>query len=324
VPDRRNGDAAAGRGAERPSQIPPRGWFAILRRVMAEVKEDNVTLLAAGVAFYAMLAIFPAIIAVVTVYGLVADPNQVEAQVSEFAKSLPAGADQLLTEQLQNVASAGRQSLSIGLAVSLLAVLWTASGGVQGLVKGLNIVYDERETRGFLKLRGLSLLLTLGAILVAVIALALVAVFPAVIDNLGLGQAGELAASIARWVVLALVVLLALAVVYRYAPDRENPRWRWVSWGVVVALVLWLLGSFGFSWYVDNFGKYNQTYGALAAVIILLLWLFLSTFAVLLGAELDAEIERQTGRDTTTGPERPLGERGAEVADTLSESPQRR
>jgi membrane protein len=323
VPRRDNGDAA-GREAERPSQIPSRGWFSILRRVMAEVKEDNVTLLAAGVAFYAMLAIFPAIIAVVTVYGLVADPNQVEAQVSEFAKSLPAGADQLLTEQLQNVVSAGRQSLSIGLAVSLAAVLWTASGGVQGLVKGLNIVYDENETRGFLKLRGLSLLLTLGAILVAVIALTLIAVFPAVIDNLGLGRAGELAASIARWVVLALLVLVALAVVYRFAPDRANPRWRWVSWGAVVALVLWLLGSIGFSWYVDNFGKYNQTYGALAAVIILLLWLFLSAFAVLLGAELDAEIERQTARDTTTGPERPLGERGAEVADTLGQSPQRR
>jgi membrane protein len=315
---------AAGREAERPSEIPPRGWFAVLKRVKAEVKEDNVPLLAAGVAFYAMLAIFPAIIAVVTVYGMVADPNQVESQVSEFAKSLPAGADQLLTEQLQNVVSAGRQSLSIGLVVSLAAVLWTASGGVQGLVKGLNIVYDEKETRGFLKLRGLSLLLTLGAILVAVIALALIAVFPAVIDNLGLGRAGELAASIARWVVLALLVLAALAVVYRFAPDRANPRWRWVSWGAVVALVLWLLGSIGFSWYVDNFGKYNQTYGALAAVIILLLWLFLSAFAVLLGAEFDAEIERQTARDTTTGPERPLGERGAEVADTLGQSPQRR
>jgi membrane protein len=323
VTDRNNGDAA-GREAERPSQIPPRGWFAILRRVMAEVKEDNVTLLAAGVAFYAMLAIFPAIIAVVTVYGLVADPNQVEAQVSEFAKSLPAGADQLLTDQLQNVVSAGRQSLSIGLAVSLAAVLWSASSGVQGLVKGLNVVYDERETRGFLKLRSLSLFLTLGAILVAVIALALIAVFPAVIDNLGLGRAGELAASIARWVVLALLVLGALAVVYRFAPDRASPRWRWVSWGAVVALALWLLGSIGFSWYVDNFGKYNQTYGALAAVIILLLWLFLSAFAVLLGAEFDAEIERQTARDTTSGPERPLGERGAEVADTLGQSPQRR
>jgi membrane protein len=323
VANRGNGDAA-GREAERPSEIPPRGWFAILKRVKAEVKDDNVPLLAAGVAFYAMLAIFPAIIALVTVYGMVADPAQVESQVSEFAKSLPSGADQLLTEQLKSVTSAGRQSLSIGLAVSLLAVLWSASGGVQGLVKGLNLVYDEKETRGFIKLRGLSLLLTIGAIVVAVVALALITVFPGVIDNFGLGQAVQLAASIVRWVVLALLVLVAIAVLYRYAPDRANPRWRWVSWGAVVALVLWLLGSIGFSWYVDNFGKYNQTYGALAAVIILLLWLFLSAFAVLLGAELDAEIERQTARDTTTGPERPLGQRDAEVADTLGESPQRR
>jgi membrane protein len=320
----RDNGRAAGREAERPSEIPPRGWFAILRRVKAEVKEDNVTLLAAGVAFYAMLAIFPAIIAVVTVYGMVADPNQVESQVSEFAKGLPSGADALLTEQLGNVVDAGRQALSIGLAISLLAVLWSASSGVQGLVKGLNLVYDEQETRGFLKLRGLSLLLTLGAILVTVVALALITVFPGVVDGLGLGQAGELAASIARWVILALLVLVAVAVLYRFAPDRANPRWRWVSWGAVVALVLWLLGSVGFSWYVDNFGKYNQTYGALAAVIILLLWLFLSSFAVLFGAELDAEIERQTARDTTTGPDRPLGRRDAEVADTVGESPGRR
>src|ERR671920_875594 len=311
MPERNNGDAA-GREAERPSEIPPRGWFAVLKRVKAEVKEDNVPLLAAGVAFYAMLAIFPAIIAVVTIYGMVADPAQVESQVGEFAKSLPSGADQLLTDQLRNVTGAGRQSLSIGLVVSLLAVLWSASSGVQGLVKGLNLVYDEQETRGFLKLRGLSLLLTLGAILVVVVAIALIAVFPAVVDDLALGKTGELAASIARWVVLALLVLVAVAVVYRYAPDRANPRWRWVSWGAVVALVLWLLGSIGFSWYVDNFGKYNQTYGALAGVIILLLWLFLSAFAVLLGAEFDAEIERQTARDTTTGPERPLGQRDAE------------
>jgi membrane protein len=321
---RRGNGEAAGREAERPGEIPPRGWFAILKRVKAEVKEDNVTLLAAGVAFYAMLAIFPAIIAVVTVYGMVADPAQVESQVGEFAKSLPAGADQLLTEQLTAVTSSADRALSIGLAVSLLAVLWSASGGVQGLVKGLNLVYDERETRGFVKLRGLSFLLTLGAIVVAVTATALIAVFPGVIERLELGQAGELAASIVRWVVLALLVLVALAVVYRFAPDRANPRWRWVSGGAVVALVLWLLASVGFSWYVDNFGNYNQTYGALAAVIILLLWLFLSAFAVLLGAEFDAETERQTARDTTTGPERPLGERGAEVADTLGESPQRR
>ena len=315
---------AAGREAEHPGQIPPRGWFAVLRRVKAEVKDDNVSLLAAGVAFYAMLAIFPAIIAVVTVYGMVADPNQVQSQVSQFAKSLPSGAGDLITNQLTNVVRAGRQALSIGLVLSLLAVLWSVSSGVQGLIKGLNVIYDERETRGFIKLRGLALLLTVGALLVTVVPLALITVFPGVIDNFGLGRAGQLAASIARWVLLAVLVLIALGVVYRLGPDRANPRWRWVSLGAVVALVLWLLGSIGFSWYVDNFGKYNQTYGALAAVIILLLWLFLSAFAVLLGAEFDAETERQTARDTTTGPERPLGRRDAEVADTLGESSPRR
>jgi membrane protein len=320
----RAGRDAAGREAERPSEIPPRGWFAILRRVKTEVKDDNVALLAAGVAFYAMLAIFPAIIAVVTVYGMVADPQQVQSQVGEFADGLPEGAGELITNQLEGAVDAGRQALSIGLAASLLGVLWSASSGVQGLVKGLNIVYDEKETRGFLKLRGLSLLLTLGAIVVAVVALALIAVFPGFVEGLGLGRAGELAASIARWVILGLLVLGALAVVYRFAPDRANPRWRWVSGGAVVALVLWLLGSFGFSYYVDNFGKYNETYGALAAVIILLLWLFLSAFIVLLGAEFDAETERQTVKDTTSGPSRPMGERDAEVADTLGDSPQRR
>ena len=298
--------------------------FAVLKRVKAEVKDDNVGLLAAGVAFYAMLAIFPAIIAVVTVYGMVADPDQVKTQVGELAKSLPAGADELLEEQLTNVVNAGRQALSIGLVLSLLALLWSVSSGVQGLIKSLNVIYDEKETRGFVKLRGLSLLLTLGAIVVTVVALALITVFPGVIDGLGLGRAGQVAASVARWVVLAVLVLLALGLVYRLGPDRANPRLRWVSPGAVVALVLWLLGSVGFSYYVDNFGKYNQTYGALAAVIILLLWLFLSAFAVLLGAEFNAETERQTARDTTTGPERPPGERGAEVADDIADGARQR
>jgi len=299
--------------------------FAVLKRVKAEVKDDNVSLLAAGVAFYAMLAIFPAVIAVVTLYGMVADPAQVEKRVGELTRSLPAGADQLLTSQLTNVVNAGRQALSIGLVISLLALLWSVSSGVQGLIKSLDVIYDEKETRGFVKLRGLSLLLTLGSIVVAVISLALITVFPSAIDRLDLGQAGQVAASVARWVVLAVLVLVALAVVYRWGPDRANPHWRWLSIGAVVALVLWLLGSAGFSSYVDNFGKYNQTYGALAAVIILLLWLYLSAFAVLLGAEVDAGTERQMAADTTTGQERPPGRRGAEVADdTLGESVQRR
>ena len=314
-----------GRRAERPSEIPRRGWLAVLKRVKAEVKDDNVGLLAAGVAFYAMLAIFPAIIAVVTVYGLVTrDPGQVQEQLSSFAKGLPQGAGDLLVGQLESVARTSEQSLGIGLAVSLAAVLWSASSGVQALVKGLNAAYDERETRGFLKLRGLSLLLTIGAIVVTIVTLGLIAVVPAVLDDLGLGSVGEVAARYGRWPVLAALVAVAVAALYRYAPDRRNPRWRWVSWGAVLAVALWLLGSAAFSYYVSSFGKYNETYGSIGAVIVLLLWLFLSSFVVLLGAEVDAEIERQTAKDTTTGPPRPLGERDATAADTLGDGMSKR
>jgi membrane protein len=320
-----DGRDGRGRTAERPSDIPPRGWLDVLKRVKAEVKDDNVSLLAAGVAFYAMLAIFPAIIAVVTIYGLVTnDPGQVQSQLGEFARGLPQGAGDLLVGQLESVTRTSQQSLTIGLVASLAAVLWSASSGMQALIKGLNAAYDEKETRGFVKLRGLSLLLTIGAIVVVILTLALIAVVPAILDDLGLGSAGELAARYGRWPVLALLVAVAIAVLYRYAPDRKNPRWRWVSWGAVLAVALWLVGSAGFSFYVSNFGKYNETYGSVGAVIVLLLWLFLSSFVVLLGAEVDAEIERQTRKDTTEGPERPLGERDATAADTVGESAAKR
>jgi membrane protein len=310
-----------GRAAERPSEIPARGFIAVLKRVRAEVRDDNVPLLAAGLAFYAMLALFPALIAVVTVYGLVADPQQVADQIGGFAASLPEGAGTLLTTQLQNIAGGSQRGLTVGLAASLLGVLWSASGGVQALIKGLNLAYDEKESRGFLKLRALALVLTLGAIVVAIVVLALIAAFPAILERLGLGSAGELVASYGRWVLLALLVVTALAVLYRYAPDRRNPRWRWVSWGAVVALVVWLAVSIGFSAYVENWGRYGKTYGALAGVIVLLLWLWLTGLAVLLGGEVDAEIERQTARDTTVGPDRPRGERGADAADTVGDRP---
>jgi membrane protein len=205
--------------------------------------------------------------------------------------------------------------------ISLVAALWSASAGIQALIKGLNIAYDEQETRGFVKLRGLALLLTIGGIVVVLGAIALIAVLPAVLSSMGLGRAGELAISIARWPALIVLVAVALAVLYRLGPDRANPRYRWISWGALAAVVLWVAISAGFSYYVSNFGSYGQTYGSLGAVIVLLLWLWLSALAALIGAELDGEIERQTARDTTTGPERPRGERDATVADTLGESP---
>ncbi|MBW3601965.1 MAG: YihY/virulence factor BrkB family protein [Actinobacteria bacterium] len=309
-----------GRRADRPGDIPGRGWKDAALRVKQEVKRDNVALMAAGVAFYAMLALFPALIALVTVYGLVADPAQVQSQMETVTAALPEDAASVLADPVASAAGAGRQSLTLGLVVSLLAVLWSASGGVGGLITGVNAAYDESDERNFIVRKGLALLLTLGAIVFVVVAVIVVAVLPAVLGALGLASVAELTISVLRWPLLALLVMLALAVVYRVAPHRDSPRIRWVTPGAAIATVLWLLGSGAFSLYVSSFGSYNETYGALAGVIILLLWLFLSSFVVLLGAEINAEAELQTRRDTTPGPERPMGERDAYAADNVSGS----
>lgn len=308
-----------GRSASSPREVPARGWKDVALRVKDEVKTDQVPLLAAGVAFYAMLALFPALIAVVSVYGLVADPADVQRQITSLTSALPESAASLIGDQLSSIVNSQSSSLSWGLALSLGGVLWSVSSGVQGLIKGLNVAYDEDESRGFVKLRGLALLLTLGAIVGAIAALGLIVVVPIVLRAVGLGAVGEWAVRIGRWPLLALLVAVGLAVVYRYGPDRHSPRWRWVGPGAAIATVLWILGSIGFSVYVNNFGSYNQTYGSLGAVIVLLLWLFLTSFVVLLGAEIDAELEHQTARDTTVGSERPLGRRDAYVADHVGE-----
>ena len=315
------GQQAQAPDAVRPTDIPARGWLDVVRRTRKEIKDDNVTLIAAGVAFYAMLAIFPALIAVVTIYGLVAEPADVQRQVDSFAESMPPGAGDLLTAQLQQIVETRKQSLSIALAISLAAALWSASAGIQSLIKGLNIIYDEQETRGFIRLRGLALVLTIGAIVVVLGALALIAVLPAVLREVGLGRAGELAVSIGRWPALVVLIAVALAVLYRLGPNRANPRFRWMSRGALVAVVLWVAVSAGFSWYVSNFGSYGQTYGSLGAVIVLLLWLWLSALAALIGAELDAEIEHEATRRTTS-PEGPTAERES-AAGPFGESPRR-
>ena len=307
--------------AETPTQIPPRGWWQVVRRAFAETKADNVPMLAGGVAFFAFLALFPAMIAAITLYGLVADPAQAAAQIEGFAAALPEDVQPLLSDQLTAVAATSDRALGISLVVSLLAALWSASSGISNLMQAVNLAYDEEETRGFLKLRATALALTLGAIVFVLVALALVALAPVVLDRLPLGVVGTVLAQVVRWGVLIGVVIVGLAVVYRVAPDRADPRFRWTSTGALVAAVLWIVGSAGFSLYVNNFGSYNRTYGALAGVIVLMLWLLLTSYIVLLGAEINAESERQTMADTTTGRPRPLGERDAEAADEVAEPP---
>jgi membrane protein len=308
--------------AEKPTQIPWRGWKQIVKRAWAEHKADNMPIIGGGVAFFGFLAIFPGLIALISIYGLVASPETVTQQIEDLSTQLPDEAAQLIGEQLTSIAANSGRALTVGLVVSILAALWSASGGVGNLVTAVNIAYDEVETRNFLKLRALSLGLTLGAVAFVIVAFGLLAVVPVVLDALPLGIVGTILAHVVRWTLLLAMFAGSLAVVYRAAPDRDAPRFRWVSLGAVVATVLWALVSVGFSLYVDNFGSYDKTYGTIAGVIVLMLWLYLTCYLVLLGAEINSEAEHQTAQDTTKGEPEPMGSRDATMADSLPDPPE--
>jgi membrane protein len=309
-----------GAGADKPSEIPKKGWWQIVRRGLKEFSADQMPLMAAGVAFYAFLSLVPTLIAATLVYGLVTGPQQVQEQVKSLASVLPKGATDVVGTQMLDLATAKSSGLGIGLVVSLLFALWSASGGTGNLITAVNVAYDEKDHRNFIKKRGLALLLTLGAIVVFVITASLVAVFPAVASALNIGGIARVGLEALRWVVLLVVIMAALAVLYRLAPDRDDPKFRWTSVGAVVAVVIWVIASVVFSIYV-NFGGYAKSYGSLAGIVVLLMWLWLSIVAVLLGAEINAEMEKQTVRDTTTGPDKPLGDRDAVKADLTPNEP---
>jgi len=262
-------------------------WNAI-RQVKTEMTEDNLTLVAAGVAFYAVLALLPALIALVNVYALVVTPEQASEQIQPLLAALPSDAASLLQRQLQKIVQANHGGLTIGLIVSLFATWWAAAGGVSALITGLNIIYEAKESRNFLRLRVLAMGLTLGALVAAVVALALVAAFPVILHRVGLDPAVAVGAEVARWAVLVVLVMLGLSVLYRFGPNRAHTRWRPVTLGATIAVLLWALASAGFSFYVSHFGSYDKTYGSLAGGIVLMLWMYLSAFAVLLGAQIDS------------------------------------
>lgn len=300
--------AHPGAHADSPAQIPPRGWRQVTVRALRRSFEDRVPLIAAGVAFFGFLALFPSLIAVVALYGLVSTPAQLGVQVEALSATLPAEASELVATQMETLVRSDQQGLGIALIVSLLVALWSAFVGMDHLLTSVNLVYEERERSGFLKRRGLALVFTLGTVVVFFVLLALVAVFPAVVDGgvlLGLG----------RWVLVSGVFALSLGVIYRYAPDRREPRVGWVTVGAVVATGFWLVASGLFSLYVAEFDRYARMYGALAGVVVLLVWMWLSCVAILLGAEINAEAEHQTDADSTVGPDLPRGEREAVKAD---------
>jgi membrane protein len=314
-------DDGRGRMADEPQEIPKSGWRDILWRTWEEVGKDHISIIAAGVAFYAMLAIFPALTALVSIYGLISDPMEVTRQIEAVANLLPEEAQGIIADQLASIASQPKAALGFSLLFSLGFALWSASAGVRTLMDALNLTYDETERRGYLAYYGTALLLTLGAIVMFIVAGFLVAALPAIIHFTGLPPRVETTLGLLRWPLAALAVVFSLSVLYRFGPSRERARWQWVSWGAVIATGLWLVSSLLFSWYVSYFGNYNKTYGALGAVIVLLMWLYISAYVILFGAELNAEMEHQTARDTTVRRGAPMGQREAYVADTVGASP---
>ena len=321
LPDMSRKPDPYGRDARRPYHIPLRGWWQVAQRVWTESGRDNLSVVSAGCAFFALFAIFPALSALIALYGLTADPMTVEQQFGMLADVLPAQAYDIVIEQVRRLVQASGQTLGWSLAVSLLLAFWSATAGTQALFAALNIAYEETERRTIFQFYLSAFTFTLAGILGGVLMMLAIVYVPIWFALFGYSDAFEHFVKIGRWPFLALLVLCLLSLLYRYGPCRRAAKWHWVTAGSVFATAVWLLASAAFSYYVSNFAHYDRFYGSLGAVIILLFWLYISFYIVLLGAEINAELELQTAMDTTSGAPRPIGERGAFVADHVAGGP---
>ena len=304
--------------ADKPWRMSFADWKQALARAWSEGQDDNIGIVSAGVAFYAFLAMVPLLGALVLTYGLVADPAQVQSHILSLAKSLPQSAAELIGEQLRNVVDGSAGKKGLGLLLALAIALFGARNGAGAAITALNIAYDEEETRGLVKLNLLALAMTVGAIVAVPLVIGAMTALAALGDLLPAASgATVLLGKIASYVLFALLAMAGAAAFYRFGPDRDEPRWEWVTAGSLFAALGWMVLTALFGFYVSNFGSYNATYGSLGAVVVLLTWLYLSAYVLLLGAEINAELERQTRADTTVGPAEPMGERGAHAADTV-------
>jgi membrane protein len=306
---------SSGRTADRPTDIPKAGWVDVGRRVKTQVREDTVTLVGAGVAFYGFIALIPTLIATVSIYGMVASPDDVAALADDALEAAPDEVATMIEAQLTSIVEQDPGGLGLAAAASIAVALWAASAGMAALVLALNIAYNESDDRGFVARRAWALLLTLGAVIFAAVAVGLIVALPAAIEAAGLGTAASRLLNLGRWPLLLGAFLVALAVLYRFAPNRSQPQLRWTSPGALIATGLWIVASVGFSIYAENFGNYNETYGSLSAIVVLLLWMWLTAVVIILGAEINSELEHQTAHDTTTGDTEAMGHRGAWSAD---------
>jgi membrane protein len=309
-----------GRHAETPWQIPWQGWKDILLRTYQQVVQNRLLAVAAGVVFYGLLAVFPAVTALVSFYGLFASPAAISDDLSIATGILPQGAVDILRDQIGHLTSGGGAKLGFGFVISLAVALWSANAGMKAIMDALNVIYQEKEKRRFIKLTLVSLTFTLAAIGSVLLALGAVVVLPVALNYIGLQTATEMLLRLARWPLLLILIIIGLAVLYRYGPSRREPRWQWVSVGTVFAAVGWLISSALLSWYLASFTDYNATYGSLGAGVGMMTWMWISSIVILFGAQLNSEIEHQTARDTTVDSPRPLGTRGAVMADKVGKA----
>lgn len=315
--ERRASQPGRGRNAERPLQIPLKGWVDIFWRIYASIMEDRILLIAAGATFYLLLALFPALAAFVSVYGFVADPRTVADQVAFLGGMLPTGSLDMIRTQLQALATQEASSLSFSFIFGLAIALWSANNGMKTLFEAMNVAYRQNETRSFVKLNLTAFAFTLGAIAIAILMIVMVGVVPAMFALLRIDSWTETIVKIARWPVILLFVSAGITMIYRFGPDREPAKLPWLTWGAAVASIVWLTTSILFSWYLENFADYNATYGTLGAAVGFMMWTWISSIILIIGAEINGEMEHQTAVDTTVGPEQPMGQRGAVMADTV-------
>ncbi len=292
-PPRQRRTRADGRNAETPAEIPTRGWFAVAKRVAVQFSAHRVMEEAASVTFYTLLALFPALAALVSLYGLFADPAALSANLHSIPSVLPGGAMDILDTQLQSLASSSGKALSLSLGIGLLTSLWSSNQSIKSLFSALNIVYGTQEQRGFIRFTLVTLSFTAGALVFVMLVVACVVALPIVLTLVGIGQWSDLLLRLARWPLLLVVIGAFLATVYRYGPSRPCASWRWVTPGSAFAAVTWAVASVAFSYYVAHFGSYNKTYGSLGAAIGFMTWIWISTMVVLVGAELDCQLEKQ-------------------------------
>lgn len=309
---------ALGRQAGTPAAIPLRGWAHVLRRTGLVMLTDRVGLTAAGCAFYGTLALFPAISMLLSIYGLVFDPVTVEPQLALMRDLLPPAAWTLIDERVRHLVEQPPVTLGWQLMLSTGIALYSSAAGVKAILAALNLAYEEHERRSFARYQIVSLSFTLIAILGAVAALAVLVALPQGLQAVGLETGAAWLVQILSFGIMTLVLLCGLSLLYRYGPCRQRPQWRWVTPGSLVATVLWMAASALFSLYVGRFATYDASYGPLGAVVAMMMWFYVTAYAVLLGAELNSELELQTAVDSTDGPPRPLGSRGAYVADHIA------